>query len=156
MRRLAGHRRALGVAMDNTVDLPGYKWYRDPRDGSRPAVFVAFLDLVPAAGAVNGVCVPVPAGGWPGLEARERNYDRVDVTAAIADPPGRVWAYVGSEAGRARLRRGAELGRAVVTRGYMQAVETGFAALGPAERAAFAASTDWSGACVADLERVDP
>src|SRR6476619_422472 len=53
---LIGHERRWGVAMDNTRDLEGYKYYLAP-DGSRPAVFVAFLDVAPAAGAsVHGVC----------------------------------------------------------------------------------------------------
>ena len=31
--------------MDNSVDLPGYKYYVTP-DGERPPVFVTFLNLV--------------------------------------------------------------------------------------------------------------
>ena len=38
---LHGHRRRWGVAMDNAVDLPGYKAYVDPATGERPAVHVA-------------------------------------------------------------------------------------------------------------------
>src|SRR4051794_25328348 len=56
---LRGRRRGWGVAMDNAVDVPGYKHYRLRRDGSRPRVFVAFLDLFDdPAGATIGVCVP--------------------------------------------------------------------------------------------------
>ena len=150
MRRLAGHRRVLGVAMDNRVDLPGYKWYRDPRDGSRPAVMVAFADLAPApAGEVNGVCVPAP--DLAALDLRERNYDRVEVTDAIADPPGRTWAYVGSAAGRARFARGPT----VVARAYLEGIQAAFRGLGPAEHGAFLASTDFGGVPVVALERVD-
>ncbi|MHB8233505.1 MAG: gamma-glutamylcyclotransferase family protein, partial [Solirubrobacteraceae bacterium] len=55
MCRLRGYRRAWNVAMDNTQDLPGYKYYRDP-SGERPPIFVTFLNLVPAAGRnVNGI-----------------------------------------------------------------------------------------------------
>ena len=158
VRRLAGVRRVLGVAMDNAADLPGYKYYRDPRDGSRPAVFVAFADLAEAregAPAVNGVCVPVAAAAWAALDARERNYDRVDVTERLADPPGRTWAYVGSPAGRDRFARGLAAGRAVVARGYVEAVQAGFRALGPAEHRHFLRSTDLGGVPVVALERVD-
>lgn len=45
--RLEGYRRVWGVAMDNRVDIPGYKSYRRRDDGSRPAVYVAFLDGLP-------------------------------------------------------------------------------------------------------------
>ena len=156
--RVAGLRRVLGVAMDNSVDIPGYKLFRDPADGTRPAVFVAFADLVEApAGAppVNGVCVPVDARGLAALDARERNYDRVDVTARVEDPPGRVWAYLGSADGRERFARGAAGGRVVVARAYVEAVQAAFRALGPAEHRAFLASTDFGGVPVWALERVD-
>ena len=150
VRRLPGHRRVLGVAMDNTVDLPGYKRYLDARDGSRPAVMVAFADLVPAEeGEVNGVCVRAP--DLAALDARERNYDRVDVTGRLEDPPGRVWAYVGSAAGRARFAQGPT----VVARAYLDAVQGAFRRLGPAEHRAFLASTDFDGVPVVGLERVE-
>jgi hypothetical protein len=153
MVRLRGVRRVLGVAMDNTVDLPGYKFYRDPRDGSRPAVMVAFADLVAAPGgapAVNGVLVAAP--DLEALDRRERNYDRIDVTDRLDDPPaGRVWAYFGSAAGRARFAAGP----AVVARGYVEAVQAGFRALGPEEHRAFLESTDFGGVPVMALERVD-
>ena len=158
VRRLAGARRVLGVAMDNGVDLPGYKWWCDPRDGSRPEVMVAFADLAEApAGAppVNGLCLPVPDGAWPALDARERNYERVEVTDRLEDPPGRVWAYLGSPAGRERLARGLAERRAVVARAYVEGVQGGFRALGPDEHRAFVASTDLAGVPVAALERVD-
>ncbi|MDP9383706.1 MAG: hypothetical protein M3P50_00450 [Actinomycetota bacterium] len=155
VRRLAGMRRVLGVAMDNSVDLPGYKWYRDPADGSRPAVYVAFLDVEEGDGEVNGVCLPLPAGGWAALDARERNYERVEVTGAVADPPGRVWAYRGSVPGRERLARGLAEGRAVVARAYLEAVEAGFAALGDEELCRYRQTTSLGGIPVRDLERID-
>ena len=157
VRRLAGERRALGVAMDNAVDLPSYKYYRDAADGSRPAVYVAFLDLLEGAGEgeVKGVCRPVAPAAWAELDARERNYERVEVTDAVVDPPGRVWAYRGSAAGRGRFARGVAEGRAVVARAYLEAVEAGFAALGEAELRAFRASTSFDAVPVRDLERID-
>ena len=33
--------------MDNSRDLPGYKYYLDPGTGDRPAGSVAYLDLAP-------------------------------------------------------------------------------------------------------------
>jgi hypothetical protein len=58
--RLDGYRRVWGVAMDNRVDIPGYKSYRLRADGSRPAVFVAFLDVVSSRGdSVEGVLLAV-------------------------------------------------------------------------------------------------
>ena len=156
VRRLPGFRRALGVAMDNSLDLPGYKFFRDPRDGSRPAVFVAFADLVEAPEAeVNGVCLPADEAALAALDARERNYERVEVTSLLADPPGRTWTYRGSPAGRERLARGLAAQRVIVVREYVERVQAGFRALGPAEHSAFVASTDLGGVPVVALERVD-
>ena len=39
-----------------------------------------------------------------------------------ADLGGRIWAYVGSAAGRLRLARGRRRGTAVVSRGYLEKV----------------------------------
>ena len=149
-------RREWGVATDNTRGIPGYKMYLRRSDGSRPAVFVAFLDLLPDTRcAVNGVCRPVDSRELEVLDLRERNYDRLDVTDAIESPPGRVWAFVGSAAGRERLSRAREAGKAVVSRDYERKVHAGFRALGGVEYAAFLASTVLDGLPVWDLERVD-
>ena len=54
------------------------------------------------------------------------------MTARLDDrPPGRVWAYRGSAAGRARLRKDSPAGRAVVSREYLDAVLSGVAAIAP-------------------------
>lgn len=129
--RLAGYRRVWGVAMDNRVDIPGYKRYRLRADGGRPAVYVAFLDIVADAGSeIDGVLLAADDAALLALDARERNYDRVDVTSAVAGAPGRVWTYHGSDAGRERLRTGLREGSAVVELDYVQAVHATFSALG--------------------------
>ena len=149
-------RRTWGVATDNTLGIPGYKMYLDRRDGSRPPVFVSFLDLLPELGGrANGVLRPVTDEDLALLDRRERNYDRVDVTAAIDPAPGRVWAYLGSAEGRARLREARRQGNAVVSRDYERKVHAGFQALGQAEYEAFLATSDLDGLPVWDLERVD-
>jgi dephospho-CoA kinase len=155
--RLRGWRRVWGVAMDNSVDEPGYKSYRLPADGSRPPVFIAFVDIEPDPDAsVSGVCMPVAARDLAALDDRERNYDRIDVSAAVdAGAPGRVWAYRGSQAGRARLREGLAGGRAVVGRAYLDSVLVGVAAIAPDELAAVERSLAGAGLTVLDLERVD-
>jgi gamma-glutamyl AIG2-like cyclotransferase len=154
---LRGARRVWGVAMDNTVDLPGYKHYRRRRDGTRPEVCVAFLDLEPAPGeAVNGVCLEVSPRRLAKLDARERNYMRVDVTDALHPrPPGRTWAYVGRPESRARLRRARARSGAVVSREYRERVLRGFEALGRDALARFRGSTELDGLPVVDLVRVD-
>ncbi len=156
LARMRGVRRTWGVATDNTVGIPGYKMYLRRSDGSRPAVFVAFLDLLPARGCtVNGVLRPVTEDELELLDRRERNYDRTDVTASIDSPPGRVWAYLGSPEARERLRRARQEGTAVVSRDYERKVHQGFRALGQPEYEAFLASSELDGLPVWDLERVD-
>ena len=123
--RLAGWRRVWGVAMDNRVTIPGYKYFLDGA-GGRPAVCVAFLDVVPdPAAGVDGVVLEV--GDLDALDARERNYARVDVSAALDhDLGGPVWAYTGLEEARKRFAAGPT----VVQRAYLESVRAGFAAHG--------------------------
>jgi hypothetical protein len=153
---LRGWRRCWGVAMDNRLDLAGYKSYRLRSDGSRPAVSVAFLDIVrDPASAVTGICIPVDDRRLAELDARERNYDRVDVTSAIDGDHGTVWAYVGSGDGRARLRDGLSRGRAVVSRDYLAAAVAAVAGLAPREAAAIGHDAEAEALEALDLERIE-
>ena len=154
---LAGHERFWGVAMDNAVDLPGYKAFVDERTGERPAVLVAFLDLVPdAATAVEGLALPVAPAALAALDRRERNYARADVTALVDAPvAGPVHAYVGLPAARERCARGRREQRAVVSRAYRDAVLAAYARLGgPAAVERFHASTEPPGLPLRDLRAV--
>jgi hypothetical protein len=140
--------------MDNTVDLPGYKRYLAP-DGSRPAVCVAFLDVVPDASAsVDGLCVPVDGDALARLDDRERNYERIDVTGHVdVDGPARVWTYVGRADSRARFAAARREGRCAIARDYLAAVEAGVrATFGDAAWEALAPA---DGLPVRDLRRVD-
>jgi cation transport regulator ChaC len=128
--RLHGWRRGWGVAMDNAETIPGYKYYVAP-DGERPDVCVAFLDMRPERDAwVNGVCVPVGLAELEQLDRRERNYHRIDVTAAIEPAIGPTWSYAGRVDSRARYADAAATGRAVVASEYLERVERGFLELG--------------------------
>ena len=144
---LLGFRRVWGVAMDNRRDLPGYKYYTDAR-GRRPEVFVTFLDIRPApeaGAAVTGLCVPADDAGLAALDRRERNYDRIDVSDRIrvdGTDGVRVWTYVGSAAGRERLRRGMAAGRAVIDANYLDTVRAGLALLGDDQRRTCLGSLD--------------
>jgi hypothetical protein len=148
---LHGYRRTWGVAMDNSVDLPGYKSYRLRSDDSRPAVFVCFVDLVAAAGgAVSGICMPVDAPRLAELDDRERNYVRRDVTELVDHARGTVWSYIGSEEGVTRFREGVAAGTAVVSRDYFDAVLAAVGAMAPDEAEALRECPP-----VLDLDRID-
>src|SRR4051794_24828237 len=83
-RKVRGLRRQWGVAMDNRVDLPGYKSFVRSGTGERHDGHVAFLDLVEEPAAVaNGVLFEVQESELAALDERERNYSRVDVTSYV-------------------------------------------------------------------------
>jgi dephospho-CoA kinase len=137
--------------MDNSRDLPGYKYYVDRATGERPAVYVAYLDLAPdPQTTVNGVVFPVTDEQLAALDTRERNYERKEV---VVDPPpgGPTYAYFGSTAARERFAAGPT----VVARAYLALVRASFDDLGPDQAKAFAGSTDPPPVPIRDLERVD-
>jgi len=151
---LPGFRRTWGVAMDNRISIPGYKYYVDPVTGARPAAVVAFLDIEPTAGStVNGICVPVTADRLDALDRRERQYVRVDLRERFPTLSGPVWVYVGCEPGRARRREGDRTGTTVVARDYVAGVERAFDELGARERRAYDISTASAGCPVIALSR---
>ena len=88
----------------------------------------------------------------PELDARERNYVRVDVSDRV-QAPGRVWAYLGSAPARERLRRGRATAAAVIARDYLIAVQDCFRSLGPRMWAQCEPSLDPRGLPVAALTR---
>jgi hypothetical protein len=151
---LPGFARGWGVAMDNRRDLPGYKYYTAP-DGTRPPVFVSFLDIAPAAraAAVNGLCLPVDADQLRRLDRRERNYARCDVSDWIDAGGARVWVYVGTPTARRRLRDARHDGLAVIDASYRRAVEAAFAALGADELARCRSSLAPGGLPLVELVR---
>ncbi len=124
---LDGYRRRWNIAMDNSVDLPGYKYYVDPATGERPELFVTFLNIEPAAaGAVSGVAFSVSDAMLTRLDDRERNYVRRDVTDMVRENLGdRVYAFVGRPEARERFERAHRDGRAVVSRDYYERVRSG-------------------------------
>jgi gamma-glutamylcyclotransferase (GGCT)/AIG2-like uncharacterized protein YtfP len=119
---LRDHARGWDVAMDNRDTIPGYKFYVDPDTGERPQVYVAFLAIRPEPGVmVAGELLPADAELLAALDRRERNYDRCDVSDLV-DVDARVWAYVGSAAGRARCAAGRAAGTAVISAEYLATV----------------------------------
>jgi cation transport regulator ChaC len=150
---LHGWRRSWSVAMDNGVDLPDYKHYVAP-EGHRPDLMVCYLDIDERPEAVvNGVALEVGADELPALDARERNYERRDVTGRLSvGLEGRVWAYVGRRAGRGRARRGRREQRLAIASSYLDRVLAGFDVL--RQRRRFERLTEAAGVPVAELSLV--
>jgi cation transport regulator ChaC len=155
--RLRGYRRVWGVAMDNSLDVPGYKHYLSDDGTTRPDAFVTFLDLAPRTGeAVNGVLLPVEDAQLAALDRRERNYERREIGELLDQSvAGRVWCFFGDVAARERFELGLARGAAIVDARYREAVREGFALLGASALAEFDASTDPPRCPIAPLRRID-
>ncbi len=129
LARLKGYRRIWRVAMDNREAIPGYKQYFAPGEDTPPEVYVAYLDIErEGEGEMVGVLARVSEEELSRLKARERNYVLHEISDALLDAPcgGRVFTFVGSEAGRERFSRGLSTGTAVISRSYLRAVEDAF------------------------------
>jgi cation transport regulator ChaC len=152
---LNGWTRRWTVAMDNTVTVAGYKYYL-LASGERWPGCVAYLDMSSDPDSnVNGSCLPVDADMLARLDVRERNYERVDVSDAVAPRLGPTWAYVGRPASRRRARSARTNGTLAVARAYVDGVRAGFERLGPDQFETFTRTTDLLDMPVLDLLRVD-
>jgi hypothetical protein len=137
--RLRGYRRCWAVAMNNWEGGEDAKHWLDRESGERQRIRVAYLDLrEEPRSAVNGLALPVDADRLAELDAREINYERVDVSSAFAPvgsnaPPKqlRVFTYVGLGAARERCAQGVADGDVFVAGDYAAGVRRAFAQLGP-------------------------
>jgi cation transport regulator ChaC len=155
--KLNGFHRSWNVAMDNSRDIPGYKYYVDEQGGERPAGFVSFLNIYRKADSfVNGIIFEVPTGALADFDKRELNYDRVDVTTAFdGKPDGRIWAYVAKEDGLERFATGLLAGNAMIDRYYRDEVERAFRSLGNDAYENFISTTSAPTVPVRNLRRID-
>lgn len=145
---LPGRRRTLGVALDNRSRLEGQRVFLNGQGNAHPG-HVAFFDLrTDANSSVHGVFVGVSDAELQRFDGRERNYMRIDVTAAACiEGPAlregtRVWVYVGTHQARQRFSTGQREGNLAVSRSYLEAVRSAYAALGEDALAQFEAETD--------------
>lgn len=156
--RLRGYRRCWGVAMNNWEGGDGAKHWLDRESGERPRIRVAYLDLYEQEGSsANGLALPVDADRLAELDAREINYQRIDVTGVFESTTAaegsagagaatgratRVFTYTGLPAARERCRRGAAEGNAFVSRDYAAGVRLAFERLGVDALAEYKRTTD--------------
>lgn len=152
--RLPGYRRVWNVAMNNQVDIPGYKYYLDKRTGQRPPIFVTFLNVYPCSNqAIDGLLFGVTAAELNRLDRRERNYERIRVETQISRPTaGRVWLYRGRPEAKARFQTGVRQQRAVISKDYHDLVANAFAGFGEAALTDYLASTDAPTVPLQDLQ----
>lgn len=142
--RLNDYRRSWNVAMDNRLDIPGYKYYLDPQTNLRPEIYVTFLNVrINPGDSITGLLFRV----WPDelklLDQRERNYSRIDVADKLDQfVAGRVWLYVGSPEAEERFQAGRRNGTGVISRQYYELVYHAFHSLGETFAAGYLATTD--------------
>jgi len=155
--RLHGFRRCWGVAMDNWDEVNDAKHFVDRETGERPRVRVAYVDIYEQEGSsVNGLAIPVDAARLAALDAREVNYERVDVSGAFEPALPRVFTYIGTEAARERCRAGTAESNICVSADYETVVWEAFEWLGPGDLAEFERTTDPLPFPARDLDQVPP
>jgi cation transport regulator ChaC len=93
----------------------------------------------------NGVVVGVTDDEIELLDWRERDYDRVDVTKAVAVDgsvlDGRIVTYVPRRSAIDRYESARDTGRAAIRRSYHQLVDRAFASLGRQHHESYRAAT---------------
>lgn len=136
--------RRWNVSMDNRINTSNYKYYIDKRDGSRPQVYVTFLNIAPKSGvSITGVIFLVTKDELSRLDQRERNYKRIEVSNQVsASLTNRTWAYVGLPEAEERFRIGFESGSAVISQGYYDLVYNSFRKLGENEAREYIQTTE--------------
>lgn len=154
---LAGFTRIWNVSMDNSRDIPGYKYYVYPDSGMRPDVFVTFLNITSSPdNTVEGIIFEVSERLLATIDEREKNYLRLDVSASISPPAkGTIWAYIATDEGLKRYKTALQFGRAVIQRAYKEGIEAAFRQRGLSAYERYCRSTVPPDVPVVDLTRVD-
>jgi hypothetical protein len=142
--------------MDNTVDLPRYKYYVDKRTGERPNIFVTFLNIIRSPGdKIGGVLFPVSQSDLALLDERERNYRRIDVSHKIdIEVPGAVWTYIGLAGSEKNFWQGLRKNAVVISREYYQRVYNGYNSWGKEALVDYLNTTDNPDIPLGDLKLV--
>lgn len=141
-----GWRRCWNVAnyfRSTTSFRSTIKQYVDPDSGVLFDGFVTFLNVERSVGTVlAAVLIPVTEEQLNVLDARELNYDRVDVAKDVDVTVGLpVWLYVGKQISVAKFEECTGNGNVVISSDYKQCVDAAVAALGDQFSKRYAAST---------------
>ncbi len=145
--------RCWNVAMNNQVDLPDYKYYRDRFTNNRLNGFVTFLNIRPHPDRIiSGILFRVSNAELRNLDLRERNYQRIDITNQLNIKAQNAWVYIGSKDAEKRYQEGLRQEKAVVSQDYYNSVQNAYRSLGEKEWADYLATTDKPSLPIMDLE----
>lgn len=152
---LHGFCRCWNVAMDNSIDLPQYKYYIDRKTNTRPRNFVTFLNIRPHRDkTIFGILFRVSQLELQNLDLRERNYQRIDVTdKSDLTIEGTVWTYIGIKAAENRYQTGLKRGNAVIALDYINSVTDAYRSLGKEAVTNYIATTDKPLVPIVDLAK---
>ena len=141
---LKNFRRCWNIAMDNSLDLPNYKYYRDRQTGKRLDGFVTFLNIRPVQSqTIIGILFGVSEQELENLDRRERNYHRINVTSKIdLKIQGKAWVYIGLEQAEQRYQEGLKRHSAMISQDYFDLVNNAYFSLGNYAFSNYVASTD--------------
>ena len=153
---LENWQRCWNVAMDNSIDLPDYKYYRDRQTKERLKVFVTFLNVRPCLDKiVRGILFCVSDAELKNLDLRERNYQRIEITQQLdikIEISGNAWTYIGLSEAEQRYQTGLLQDKAVIARTYFDSVQNAYISLGNKEYANYLDTTDKLEVSIIDLE----
>jgi len=142
--RLSSYRRIWNVAMDNQVDLPGYKYYIDPKTQIRPDVSVTFLNVyLQPESSIDGLLFQVSPNELKHVDRRERNYSRIDVSDKVnIAVDGKVWLYCGLPKSVERHEKAYKENKAVIAKNYSELVFDAFKTHGQDAASYYMETTD--------------
>lgn len=142
--KLKGYRRVWNIAMNNTIDIPNYKYYVNKVTDERPEVYVAFLNIINNPyDTIGGVLFPVSQSDLELLDKRERNYHRIDVSEKIQkEINGTVWTYIGLPKSEKNFLHGLRKNSVVISREYYRIVYDGYNSWGQEALADYLNTTD--------------
>lgn len=154
--KLAGFKRKWNVAMDNSLDIPGYKVYLDAFTKQRPKIFVVFLNIVPEAHCqVNGILLKVTEKELELFDKRERNYNRILINDKLdIRLEGSCWTFVGKKENEERYKLAELAGTAFIDKSYYNMVDAAFKSWGQDFYSQFVESTCPPSVPFRDLEIV--
>lgn len=145
--------RCWNVAMNNKVDLPEYKYYRDRYANNRLDGFVAFLNIRPHPDRIiSGILFRVSNAELKKLDLRERNYQRINITNQLNIKARNAWVYIGSKDAEQRYQKGLSQGKAFISQDYYNSVQNAYRSLGEREWTNYLATTNKPSFPIMDLE----
>jgi cation transport regulator ChaC len=142
--RLHGYLRTWNIAIDNRKDIADYKYYIDAKTGSRPDIYIAFLNIQSSPNdSIGGLLFGISLDELRLLDRRERNYRRIEVTAKVSQSvTGKVWTYIGLPEAKQRFQEGLKNRCVVIPKQYYEMVYNAFYARGEEFAADYIATTN--------------